>query len=266
MSQNLNGKVALITGGATGLGRATGAALARLGCSVAVNHIQPMKENANQAVAELAALGIRAIAVEADVTDSDACRAMVATVVREFGRLDVLVNCAGVTRFIPHADMDAVSDEDWDFILGVNVKGTFHCCRAARAALEAGGGAIVNVASIAGFNGAGSSIPYAVSKAGIINLTMALARVFAPKVRVNAVAPGFIDGDWMRKGLGERYAASKESFSEVCLLGRISQPEDVADAIVSLIAGSQMVTGQTLVCDGGALLADPASRGVRSRE
>ena len=91
-----------------------------------------------------------------------------------------------------------------------------------------------------------------------------MARVFAPKVRVNAVAPGFIDGEWMREGLGDRYSASKESFADICLMGRISQPEDVADAIVSLIAGSQMVTGQTLVCDGGALLADPASRAVRA--
>lgn len=265
-AKNLNGKAALITGGATGLGRATGLALARLGCSVAVNHIRPMKENADQTVADLTALGVHAIAVEADVTDGDACREMVATVVREFGRLDILVNCAGVTRFIPHADMDALRDEDWDFILGVNVKGTFNSARAARAALDINGGAIVNVASIAAYTGAGSSIPYAVSKAGVINLTMALARVFAPKVRVNAVAPGFIDGAWMRQGLGDRYSTSKESFAGLSLLGRVSQPEDVADAIVSLINGSQMITGQTLVCDGGALLADPATRVVRSRE
>jgi 3-oxoacyl-[acyl-carrier protein] reductase len=263
-AQKLDGKVSLITGGATGLGRATGLALAKLGCTVAVNHIRATKANADQTVAELAALGVRAAAVEADVADSDACRVMVAAVVGQFGRLDVLVNCAGVTRFIPHAALDDVRDEDWDLILGVNLRGTFNCARAARAALEAQGGAIVNVASIAGLNGAGSSIPYAVSKAGVINLTMALARVFAPKVRVNAVAPGFIDGDWMREGLGEKYAAAKESFAGTCLLGRVSQPADVAEAIVSLIAGSQMVTGQTLICDGGALLADPASRSVRS--
>jgi 3-oxoacyl-[acyl-carrier protein] reductase len=263
-NQRLDGKAALISGGATGLGRATGLALARLGCSVAVNHIGAIRAEAEQTVAELAAMGVRAIAVEADVTDSDACRAMVATVVRELGRLDILVNCAGVTRFIPHAALDDVRDEDWDFVLGVNVKGTFHCARASRGALEANGGVIINVASIAGLNGAGSSIPYAVSKAGVINLTMALARVLAPKIRVNAVAPGFIDGPWMREGLGERYSASRESFAAVSALGRVCQPEDVADAIVSLITGSNMVTGQTLVCDGGALLADPASHAVRS--
>jgi len=190
---------------------------------------------------------------------------MVAAVVNELSRLDILVNCAGVTRFIPHGDLDEVKDEDWDFILGVNLKGTFHCARASRGPMEANGGVIINVASIAGLNGAGSSIPYAVSKAGVINLTMALARILAPKIRVNAVAPGFIEGRWMREGLGERYPASRESFASASALGRVCQPEDVAAAIVSLITGSDMVTGHTLVCDGGALLADPASHAIRSR-
>ena len=262
---NVDAKVALITGGATGLGRATGLALARLGCSVAVNHIASTRLEAEQTVAELTAMGVRALPVEADVTDSQACRKMAAATVQALGRLDILVNCAGVTRFIPHEALDDVRDEDWDFILGVNVKGTFQSARACREAMEASGGVIVNVASIAGFNGAGSSIPYAVSKAGVINLTRALARVLAPKIRVNAVAPGFIEGRWMREGLGERYQASRESFASASALGRVCQPEDVADAIVSLITGSDMVTGHTLVCDGGALLADPASHAVRSR-
>jgi 3-oxoacyl-[acyl-carrier protein] reductase len=261
----VDGKVALVTGGATGLGRATGLALAQLGCAVAVNHLPALRAEAEATAATIAARGVRAVPVDADVADSTACRAMVATVVREMGRLDVLVNNAGVTRFIPHADLDAVSDDDWDFILGVNVKGAFHCARAARGAMEAAGsGVIVNVASIAGLSGAGSSIPYAVSKAGVITLTQALARVLAPKIRVNAVAPGFIDGGWMQQGLGERYEASRQSFASVSLLQRTCRPEDVADAIVSLITGSDMVTGQTLVCDGGALLADPASHAVRS--
>ena len=262
---NVAGKVALITGAATGLGRATSLALARLGCSIAVNHIPETKQEAAQTVIDLAAMNIRALAVEADVRDSDACRAMVATVVKELGGIDILVNCAGVTRFIPHSTLDAVGDEDWDFILGVNLKGTFHCARACRTAMEAIGGVIINVTSIAGLTGAGSTIPYAVSKAGVINLTKALARVLAPKIRVNAVAPGFIEGRWMREGLGERYLAAQESFASASALGRVCQPEDVADAIISLITGSDMVTGHTLVCDGGALLADPASHTIRSR-
>jgi 3-oxoacyl-[acyl-carrier protein] reductase len=262
---NVAGKVALITGGATGLGRATSLALARLGCSVAVNHLAATKDDAGRTVAELTALGVRSLAVEADVTNSDACQAMVETVVRALGRLDILVNCAGITRFIPHAALDEVTDADWDFILGVNLKGTFHCARAVRREMEGHGGVIINVASTAALLGGGSSIPYAASKAGVINLTMNLARVLAPQIRVNAVAPGFIEGGWMRAGLGDRYLESRDSFAAASLLGRVCQPEDVAAAILSLITGSDLVTGQTLVCDGGALLADPASHSLRSR-
>jgi 3-oxoacyl-[acyl-carrier protein] reductase len=262
---NVAGKVALITGGATGLGRATSLALARLGCSIALNHIAVTRDDAGRTVAELTALGARSLAVEADVTNSEACHAMVATVVRALGRLDILVNCAGVTRFIAHAALEDVADADWDFILGVNLKGTFHCARAVRPAMEAHGGVIINVASTAALLGGGSSIPYAASKAAVINLTVNLARVLAPQIRVNAVAPGFIEGGWMRSGLGERYLKSRESFAAASPLGRVCQPEDVAAAILSLITGSDMVTGQTLVCDGGALLADPASHGLRNR-
>lgn len=261
---NVAGKVALITGGATGLGRATALALARAGCSIAVNHLPATQAAAEQLVHELAALGVRAIAVEADVTDSQACGRMVEAVVTQLGRLDVLVNCAGVTRFIPHSALDEVSRDDWDFIFGVNVIGTFQSSRAARHALAANGGVIVNIASTAGVTGTGSSIPYSVSKAGVISLTQSLARVLAPRIRVVAVAPGFIDGDWMRRGLGERFARAADSFARLSPLGRICQPEDVAAAIVSLIAGSDMVTGQTLVCDGGSLLADPASAAIRN--
>ena len=262
---NVAGKVALITGGATGLGRATSLALARLGCSAAVNHIAATRDDAGRTVADLTALGVRSLAVEADVTNSEACHAMVATIVRALGRIDILVNCAGVTRFIPHAALDDVTDADWEFILGVNLKGTYHCARAVRRAMEAHGGVIINVASTAALLGGCSSIPYAASKAAVINLTMNLARVLAPQIRVNAVAPGFIEGGWMRTGLGERYLKSRESFAAASPLGRVCQPEDVAAAILSLITGSDMVTGQTLVCDGGALLADPASHGLRNR-
>jgi 3-oxoacyl-[acyl-carrier protein] reductase len=261
---NVAGKVALITGGATGLGRATALALARLGCSIALNHVAATKQEAESAKVEMSALNVATLLLEADVTDSDACRTMVSQTVELFGRLDILVNCAGVTRFIPHNALDDVRDEDWDFILGVNVKGTFHCVRACRSAMETHGGVIVNVASIAGFTGSGSSIPYAVSKAGVISLTKSLARVLAPKIRVNAVAPGFIEGRWMREGLGERYAQSRENFGAASPLGRVCQAEDVATAILSLITGSDMVTGHTLVCDGGAMIADPANQAIRT--
>lgn len=261
---NVQGKTALVTGGATGVGRATGLALGRLGCAIAVNYVAAKQAEADATLAELKALGVNAIAVEADVTKDDACRAMAATVAAKLGRLDILVNCAGVTRFISHAALDDVQDDDWDFILGVNVKGTFQCTRACRSYLAANGGVVINIASTAGVNATGSSIPYAVSKAGVITLTQALARVMAPKVRVNAVAPGFIDGTWLRDGLGEKFSQARDNFAAASALGRVCLPTDIADAVVSLITGSDMVTGQTLVCDGGWLLAEPANYGIGS--
>lgn len=260
---NIIDKVALVTGGATGLGRATAKMLAQRRCAVAVNHVQKTRTEAEQTVAELSSYGVRAIAIEADVTHDHECRRMAEQVVSELGRLDILVNCAGVTRFIPHSALDDVHDDDWDFILGVNVKGTFQSSRACRHALQVNGGVIINIASIAALNAGGSSIPYAISKAGVITLTTAPARVLAPQVRVNAVAPGFIEGRWMQEGLAERYSTVRDSFAGSSALGRVCQPEDVAEAIISLITGSDMVTGQTLVCDGGAMLADPANQCVR---
>ncbi|MFN4261787.1 MAG: SDR family NAD(P)-dependent oxidoreductase [Gemmataceae bacterium] len=261
---NVEGKVALITGGGAGIGRATALALARRGCAVVLSYLEAMRERTEHTAREVVALGVTARALPCDVTRDADCRALVAATMRECGRLDILVNNAGVTRFIPHADLDALGDEDWDLILGVNVKGTFHCARAAAPAIAAsGGGEIINVASIAGIVAVGSSIPYAVSKSGVITLTKALARVLAPKIRVNAVAPGFVTGEWMRQGLGDRYEQAQREWASAVPLERACQPEDVADAIMSLITGSDLVTGQTLVCDGGALIVDAVAKGVR---
>ncbi|HEY1598393.1 MAG TPA: glucose 1-dehydrogenase [Pirellulales bacterium] len=258
---NVDGKVAIVTGGGTGVGRATALDLARRGCAVLINYSRS-RDEAEQTAADVAALGVRAIAHAADVADDAACRAMVDTAVREFGRLDVLVNNAGTTRFIPHDKLEEVKTEDWERIMAVNVRGPFQCARAAAAAIRATGaeGEIINVASIAGIAATGSSIPYCASKAALINMTIALARTLAPKIRVNAVAPGFIDGRWLRAGLGANYDAALQTFAEKLPLGRVCQPEDVSAAIVSLITGSDTVTGQTIVCDSGMLIADFAAR------
>lgn len=251
---DVTGKVALITGGGTGVGRATALELARRGCASVVNYSRSRTE-AEQTAAEVAAEGVKGLAVRADVAVDGECRDLVATTVRELGRLDILVNSAGTTSFIPFAELDAVSDEIWDRIMAVNLKGPFLCARAARDALTAGdGGEIVSVSSVAGIAASGSSIPYAASKAALNNLTVALARVFAPKVRVNAVAPGFITGRWMRSGFGDRYAAMKAAAEKRSPLGRVCDPKDVAEAIVSLITGSDLVTGQVLPVEGGALI------------
>jgi len=250
----LAGKAAMVTGGGTGVGRATALELARRGCAVAINYSRS-REDAEQTVADVRALGVNAIALQADVADDAAVRRMFEQVEAEFGRLDVLVNNAGTTSFIPHGDLDKVQDEDWDHIFAVNVKGAFHCVRAARPLLDASGqGAIVNVSSVAGVGAVGSSIPYCASKAALNNMTVALARTLAPTIRVNAVAPGAIQSRWLQGGWGDRYEQVMESVARSVPLQKTATPEDVAAAILSFIAGSDLVTGQILVCDGGMLI------------
>jgi 3-oxoacyl-[acyl-carrier protein] reductase len=250
----LAGKAAIVTGGGTGVGRATTLALARAGCSVLVNYSKSRAE-AEATAAEAQSLGAKAIAICADVADDAQCRQMVAAAVDAFGRLDVLVNNAGTTRFVLAPDLDEVTDHDWQRIFGVNVVGAFHCARAAKAPmLASGGGQIINVTSVAAFAAKGSSIPYAASKAALNNLTIALARTLAPDIRVNAVAPGFITGRWLEQGLGEAYDGVMRTVMKMCPLDKVSDPADVADAIMSLVTGSRMVTGQILVCDGGMLI------------
>jgi 3-oxoacyl-[acyl-carrier protein] reductase len=151
--------------------------------------------------------------------------------------------------------LDNVTDEDWQRIMAVNVLGPFHCARAVREPMLAGGGGqIINVTSVAAFAGKGSSIPYAASKGALNNLTIALARAMAPLIRVNAVAPGFITGRWLEQGFGAAYEGVKRTVAKSCPLEKVCDPEDVAAAIMSLVTGSRMVTGQVLVVDGGMLI------------
>jgi 3-oxoacyl-[acyl-carrier protein] reductase len=214
------------------------------------------RDEAEATAVEVAKLGVRAIHVQADVADDAQCRALVATTVRELGRLDVLVQSAGITVFVPHANLDAISGDDWTRVLGVNLIGPFQLARAARAPLEASGaGTIVNVSSVAGLAGIGSSIPYCASKAGLNVLTVMLARTLAPKIRVNAVAPGFITGRWLADGLGGAYEPVKHAMEARVPLARVCDPEDVAQVILALVADADMVTGQVLPVEGGMLIA-----------
>jgi 3-oxoacyl-[acyl-carrier protein] reductase len=248
------GTGAIITGGGTGVGRATALALARLGCSVVVNYSRS-REEAEKAAAEAEALGVRAVAVQADVADDAACRALVETATREIGPVRILVNNGATTVFIPHGELDRISIEDWDRILRVNLVGTFQCVRAARGAIEAaGGGDIVNVSSISAITGIGSSIPYCASKAGVNSLTVTFARALAPNIRVNAVMPGFITGRWQKEWFGESYNTVKSVMEQRSILGKVCEPEDVADAILSLITGSDLITGQVIAIDPSTLM------------
>jgi len=251
---DLAGKSALITGGGTGVGRATVLELAQQGCNVLVNYSRSADE-AEATVKDAEAFGVKAIAHQADVSDDAQCRGMVDTATAAFSGLDILVNNAGTTTFVSHPDLEGLSNEDWDRILGVNLKGPFFMARAAKEALDASGeGVIVNVSSVAGVRGVGSSIPYCASKAGLINLTITLARAMAPKVRVNCVAPGFITGRWLKSGFGDMYETIKETNEKRSPLGKVCDPEDVAAGIMSFITGSQLVTGETMVVDGGMLI------------
>lgn len=255
----IRGKVALVTGAARGIGAATVLELARGGCSVAVN-FRSSKKEAEKTVNMAQKLGVDAFSIQADVGEDSECRYLLEAVEDRFGRLDVLVNNAGTTEFIPHNDLEGVTDETWDRILGINLKGPFMCVRAARALLEkSGNGEVVNVASIAGIGGTGSSIPYAASKAALMTLTVSLARVLGPRIRVNAVAPGFVNGEWAQEGMGDGFESFIEEKAKASPLQKVCVPEEVAGVIVSLITGPGVVTGQTVICDCGVMIGTDSS-------
>lgn len=243
---NPAGRVALVTGGGTGIGRATALLLAAKGADVAVNYSRSQAE-AEAVAAEIRKLGRKAIAVKADVSDNAQVTAMVEQTVRDLGGLDILVNNAGWTAFVDFRDTDLLTDEVWDRTMSVNVKGPFFCARAAAPHMEkAGMGVIVNVSSMAGVLGRGSSIPYCVSKAGLNLLTRILAKQFAPKVRVNAVAPGVVPTRWMDGQKALMRGAQLQT-----PMKRLASPEDVAAAILSFVEGTDFITGQIMAVDGG---------------
>lgn len=248
-------KAAVITGGGTGVGRAAVLRLVRAGYGVVFNYSRSQSE-AGETAEEVAAIGGEAVCLQADVASDDDCRRLIAAAESRFGRLDMLINCAGTTEFIPFADLDAVSAELWDRLFRVNVTGAFQCARAAAPLLRrSGGGVIINVSSVAAQLGQGSSIPYCCSKAALDNLTVSLARTLAPEIRVNGIAPGFIAGRWTERGLGEKYAAVVSAYERALPLQRVCEADDIAQAIVELATGSPLITGQTLTVDGGMLIS-----------
>ena len=249
---DLTGKRVLVTGGASGIGLACTRMLAEMGAIVAVNHLE---EDSNGAaiVAELNGKNLKTLSAPGNVSVPGTAEAMVEAAVKEMGGLDFLINNAGVSGTddkIPPADLDKMTEAFWQLLLSTNLIGPFRCAHAAADSLQNSRGAIVNMASIAGIGQQGSSIAYAASKSGLVSLTRSLARALAPKVRVNAVAPGQTETPWT-----ENWPEARKQWArDQAVLKRRCRPEDIAEAVLYLCAGAGMVTGHVLVVDGGMTL------------
>jgi 3-oxoacyl-[acyl-carrier protein] reductase len=249
----LTGYRALVTGGGTGLGAATARLLASRGADVCVNY-SSSAEAAEGVAEECRKMGVRALAAKANVAEDADCRALTDAAVKAFGGLDILINNAGITKFAKHTDLDALDAEDFLRLYRVNVVACYQMARAAQAHLAATKrGSIVNVSSIAGVTGIGSSIAYAATKGALNTMTLSLARALAPAIRVNAVCPGYIGSGWFTKYQGtsveEQTAANVIKSTP---LQAASQPEDIAGSIL-FFAGPQSahVTGEFIIVDAG---------------
>ena len=252
MSNISENKVAIITGGSRGVGAATANLLASKGWNVTITCTSSI-EDANHVVEECQKHGVEAIALAADVSDDASCVKTAEETVNRWGRIDALVNNAGTTKFVfNHADLDGLDAEDFLHIYKVNVVGPFQMVRACKEMLnKSDNPSVVNISSIAGIKGIGSSLAYASSKGALNTMTKSMARNLGP-IRVNAICPGFIQGDWLRKGMGDDlYNAAKENLTSSTPLKLTVTPQQVADGIYNFIEISKVVTGETMLMDGG---------------
>ncbi len=260
---DLHGKVAIVTGSATGIGAAVAEGLARRGANIVVNYTKSEAE-AHATSAAVKAAGADVRIVQGDVARDEDCRRLAGEAAAAWGRIDILVNNAGTTKFVTnHADLDSLSAEDFARIYAVNVIGPFQMIRACIAPLRAGGsGSVVNVSSIAGVAGIGSSVAYAASKGALNTMTYSLARALAPQVRVNAVCPGYVDTPWFVKQFGPEMAEKiSEAEGKRNLLQRVADGAEIAKTVL-FFAGpeSANITGETLLSDGGMHLSMAGAR------
>jgi 3-oxoacyl-[acyl-carrier protein] reductase len=242
--------VALITGASSGIGRASAVALAGAGFDVAINYSRSepaAAETARQAREK----GARTLLFNCDVSDDSSVRKMLTAVEHEFARLDALVNNAGTTTAVKPQDFEGLTAEEWDRVFAVNVRGVFQVTRASVPLLKKARGSIVNTASIVGLRPGPQPLPYAASKAAVVSLTKLLALNLGPEIRVNAVAPGWMEGDWMKRMLTDRYDDLMTRRAKNTPLRRCVNAEDVAEVIVNLITSNRLVNGEVVVVDGG---------------
>ncbi len=242
---------ALVTGSATGIGRSAAIALAQHGYDVVVNYSRS-EAAAKMTAQEAQAAGARTLLYRCDVSDDASVRAMLGAAEKEFGRLDVLINNAGTTVDLEPKNFDGMTVEAWNRVFNVNVLGLFLVTRAAVPLLKKSpNGCIVNTCSIAGLRPSAQPLPYAASKAAVANLTKTLANALGPQIRVNAVAPGWIEGEWMKRTLAGNYEGLMARRAKYTPLKRCCTEEDVADSMLSLILHNRFVTGEIIIVDGG---------------
>ncbi len=242
---------ALVTGAATGIGRSAAVALAKHGYDVVINYSRS-EDAAKVTAQQTQAAGAKTLLFRCDVSNDGRVRAMVAATEKEFGRLDVLINNAGTTVDVEPKNMDGMKVEDWNRVFNVNVLGLFLVTRAAAPLLKKSpNGCVVNTCSIAGLRPSAQPLPYAASKAAVANLTKTLANALGPEIRVNAVAPGWIEGEWMKRTLAENYDGLMARRAKYTPLKRCCTEDDVAESMMSLIVGNHFMTGEIIIVDGG---------------
>jgi 3-oxoacyl-[acyl-carrier protein] reductase len=242
--------VALVTGASSGIGRSAAVALAKAGFDVVINYSRN-ETGANETAALAQAAGATTLIYRCDVAEDAEVKAMLAATKDTFGRLDALINNAGITVDTPPKAMDDLDVEDWNRVFAVNVLGIFLVTRAAAPMLREAHGAVVNTNSVAGLRPAVQPLPYAASKAAVANLTKTLATALGPEIRVNGVAPGWMEGDWMEHALGDNYDGLMARRAKYTPLERNVTPDDIAETMLSLITSNRMVTGEIITVDGG---------------
>lgn len=251
----LKNAAAIVTGSSSGIGQATAVALAKQGCNIAINYSR--NDSGAKAVADLCeSHGVQTLVMKANVAEDAECKALVEATAEKFGRLDVLVNNAGTTKFCDHPNLAGLNKEDFLNIYSVNTVGAFQMVRAAEPWLRKQETAhVINMASIAAITGVGSSIAYAASKGAMVTMTMSLARVLGPQIRVNAICPGFVQGEWLEQGLGkENYDAMLGRAKKVAPLNDTATPERIAETALGILTALDWTTGETIIVDGGSHL------------